>query len=174
MFEVRVPKFVRGAGELGATGLFVVSVAAVAALVAFVPHTARVTPLPYTAVNGTVAMNWFFHHPSVRPAPSASTYGLLAPPLPARAGATFSVTDTIRPSRAPGGRVCLVLLAITARSSTPAQTAQRCAPLAAGWGRFPTVTLRTAAPSRVYAEITARGNDGGFEARQLLATRVAS
>jgi len=34
------------------------------------------------------------------------------------------------------------------------------------------VTLLTAAPSRVYAEITARGNDGGFETRALRVTRV--
>ena len=160
------------AGELRATGVFVVSAAAVAALVAFVPHTARTTPVPYTAVNGTVGMNWIVQYPSARPAPRASTYGLSTSPVAARAGATYTVTDAVRPAGAPGGSACLTLLAAGPRSSVPAQRAQECVPLAARWSRFPTVTLRTAAPSRVYAEITARGNAGGFEARQLNVTAV--
>lgn len=154
-------------GEFRTTGLFVVSAVACAALLAFVPHRSRTTPTPYAPVNGTVGMNWIVQYPSARPAPGASTYGLRTPSLAAKGGASFSVTDGVRPSGAPGGTVCLSLLAVTDQSSAPAQTARKCVPLAAGWSRFPTVTLLTAAPSSVYAEITARGNDGGFEARML-------
>jgi hypothetical protein len=153
--------------ETRTTGLFVLSAAAVAVLVGFVPHTTRKPANPYAAVNGTVGMNWFFLHPSARPAPGASTYGLSTPPFAARSGATFSVTDTVRPTGAPGGTVCLSLLAATVQSSAPAQSAHECVPLAAGWNRLPVVKLLTAAPSRVYAEITARGNADGFEARAL-------
>jgi hypothetical protein len=166
MLELRVPLFLRR-GEPRATGLFVVTAAAVVALVALVPHAARVPGVPYRAVNGTVGMNWFFQHPSVRPAPDASTYGISTPPLAARAGRTFNVTDTVRPTGSPGGQVCLILLAVAADSSAPAQTAHACAPLAAGWSRLPKLTFVTAAPSHVYAEIIARGNAGGFEARAL-------
>jgi hypothetical protein len=154
-------------GELRTTGLFVVTAVACAALLAFVPHRARTTPIPYAAVNGTVGMNWIVQYPNARPAPGASTYGLSTPPRAASGGATFSVTDTVRPTGAPGGTVCLSLVAVNAQSSAPAQRANTCIPLAPGWSRFPAVTLLTAAPSRVYAEITARGNADGFEARAL-------
>jgi hypothetical protein len=154
-------------GELPATGLFVLTAVAVAVLVGFVPHTTRKPAIPYSAVNGTVGMDWFFLHPNARPARGASTYGLSSPPVAASAGATYSVTDSVRSTRAPGGTVCLALRAVTADPSTPPQTAHACAPLTAGWSRLPTVTLVPSAPSRVYAQITALGNDGGFEARAL-------
>jgi len=173
MAELRVPLVLRRAGEPRATGLFVVSVAAVVALVAFVPHGVRTPSLPYRADNGTLSMNWFFNHPSVRPSGNAGTYGMWTQPVAAPAGAAFTVTDAVRPTGAPGGRVCLALVATIAPSSAPAQTAHECAPLAAGWNRLTAPPLRTAAPSRVYAEITASGNGGGFEARPLVVARVA-
>jgi hypothetical protein len=171
MREVRVPVGLPGARGLLSTGLFVATVVAVAVLVPRLPHQTKTPYVPYTAVNGTVGMNWFFQHPIAKPATSASTYGIESPPIAAGADAILSVKDSVRPSGAPGGSVCLILLAVTGESTTPAQTAQKCAALRAGWSQLPAVTLRTAAPSLVYAEITARGNDGGFEARLLAVTR---
>lgn len=165
MLERRAPVVRRRAGEPRSTVLFVASVAALAVLLALVPHTVRTTPLQYRADNGTLSMNWFFQRPSVRPVRNADTYGISTQPVAARAGATFRVAAGVRPTGAPGGRVCIALVATNVSSSSPAQRVHECAPLAAGWTRFPPLTLRTAAPSRVYAEITARGNDGGFEAR---------
>ena len=173
MLERRVPLTLRRAGEPRSTVLFVVSVAALAVLLALVPHAVRTTPIQYRADNGTLSMNWFFQRPSVRPVRNAGEYGISTLPVAARAGAVFSVSGSVRPIGAPGGRVCLALVATNASSSTPAQTTHECAPLAAGSTRFPELTLSTAAPRRVYAEITARGNDGGFEARRLIVARVA-
>src|SRR5262249_8725146 len=143
MFGRRAPLPLGGASELRATGLFVVAAVVCAALLAFVPHRARTTPVLYTPVNGTVGMNWIVQYPSARPAPGASTYGLATRPVAAGGGATFSVTDTVRPTGAPGGTVCLSLVAATVPASTRAQTAQACVPLKAGWSRFPVVTLVT-------------------------------
>lgn len=173
MRGVRVPVGLRRASELRATGFFVATAVLLVVFVPLIPHQAKSGYLRYTAVNGTVRMNWFFQRPRIQPARNASAYGLSSRPFTSRAGATFSVLGGVRPTGAPGGRVCLILAAATARSSTPAQTAHTCMPLKAGWSRFPAVTLRTAAPSNVYAEIAARGNDGGFEARPLNISRVA-
>jgi hypothetical protein len=161
------------AGELRGTALFVVVAVAVAALVAFVPHTARIPPLPYRADNGTLSMNWFFVRPSIRPAAGATAYGISTFPVAARAGSAFSVTGSARPTSGSGGSVCLRLVRTIPPSPTPVQTSHVCAPLAAGWTKFNTVTLRTAAPGRVYAEISAYGNDGGFETRAIKITRGA-
>jgi len=164
--------------DVRATGLFVATAVVVAVLVPRIPHLNHTGYLHYTAVNGTVGMNWFFQRPHVRPDPGASTYGFSTrQPVAARAGATLGIFTRARPTGAPGGRVCVSLLAFPAassarddQSSAPAQTAHECASLTAGWNLVPRVTLLTAAPSRVYAEITARGNTGGFETGALTIT----
>lgn len=186
MRDVRVSAGTRRSNEARATGVFVATLVVVAVLVPLIPHLNHTGYLHYTAVNGTVGMNWFFQRPHVRPNPGASMYGISTrAPIAASAGASLRIMARARPTGAPGGRVCVSLLAFPPESSAqaqssapapapaPTQTAHECAPLTAGWKRLPTVTLRTTAPSLVYAEITADGNAGGLETGPLNVTHVA-
>jgi hypothetical protein len=174
MRKVPAPLALPRASEWRAAVLFVATVALFAVFAPLIPHRAHTPTVQYTAVNGTVGMNWFFEHPLAKPGPNASTYGLSTHAVDAPAGATFRAAGIARPTGAPGGSICLVLAASIPPSTTPAHTAHECVPLTARWNRLKALKLRTTAPSLVYAEIIARGNGGGFEAHPLVVTRAAS
>jgi hypothetical protein len=175
MRAVRVPVVVRRAGEPRATGLFVVTAAVVAALVAFVPHTPR-APFDPTApmgMNAILGTNVALLRTYVHPQPGARSYGIMTRPLRFRAGGGVLASAWIRPMGAPGGRACLAVVAVHGRPLVPAGSKHECVPLVAGWIRLPALTLRTAASGYGNAEITVHGNDGGFEARRPAVIRIA-
>lgn len=176
MLERRLSLALRRAGEPRATGIFVVTAAAVAALVAFVPHTPRTPHNPNAVVgmNAMLSTNFAMLRTYVRPQRAPGSYGIMGHRLTLGAGGGVLASSWVRPTGAPGGRACLALVAVTGGSSVPAQSEHECVPLVAGWSRFPAVRLRAAASGYVYPEITAYGNDGGFEARPLKVARVAS